>query len=135
MSTAESGQTPGTELSRVPFTVDAEKEISSFSFWLAILGWIVVLAAVIDVISIVFTRNFSYLFNALLHGFLGAWCLQGAQAFKKVATTDVADQEYLVQGFSKLRNIFLLQGILIVVALAFIAAALLFAFIHGVNVH
>jgi hypothetical protein len=56
---------------------------------------------------------------------------QAASAFKNVATTDVADQAYLVQGFSKLRNVFLLQSILILLALAFVAAACVFVLLHG----
>ena len=66
-----------------------------------------------------------------MHAAIAAWSLQAARAFKNVATTDVADQAYLVQGFTKLRSIFLLQGILIIVALAFVAAVVLFLVLHG----
>ncbi len=47
-----------------------------------------------------------------------------------MATTDVADQAYLVQGFTKLRSIFLLQGVLVLVGLAFLVAVLLFLVLH-----
>ncbi len=57
--------------------------------------------------------------------------IQAAKAFKSVAITDVADQAYLVEGFTKLRSIFLLQGLLIVVGMAFVAAVLLFLLLHA----
>jgi len=132
MSRGESApQTSG--LSRIPFTIEAEKEIKALSFWLTILGWLGLVAGVFDVINIVTSRNFAHIFNCVLHVVMGLWCLQAAEAFKKVATTDVADQAYLVTGFSKLRNIFWLQGIMIVVGLAFVVAVLLFLLFHGIN--
>jgi len=64
---------------------------------------------------------------------VGTWSLQAATAFKNVATTDVADQAYLVQGFTKLRSIFLLQGLLILVGMAFVTAVLIFLLVHAVR--
>ncbi len=78
--------------------------------------------------------NAGQIVNAIIHFLLGYWCLQAATAFKKVATTDEADQAYLVQGFSRLRSIFLLQGIMILVGLAFVTAVLLFLLLHGGSV-
>jgi hypothetical protein len=100
---------------------------------LTIVGWLGIVAGVADLVSLVAARNVGHIFNAILHILVGVWSLQAAEAFKKVATTDVADQAYLVQGFSKIRLIFWLQGILILVALAFVAAVLLFLLIYGVT--
>jgi hypothetical protein len=133
MSSGESAPEVG-GLRRIPFSAEAEKQITALSFWLGLMGWLGVLAGVIDVLNIVLSsRNFGNIFNAILHVVIGVWCLQAAAAFKKVATTDVADQAYLLEGFSKLRRIFLVQGILILVALAFVAAVLLFVIVYGVN--
>jgi hypothetical protein len=124
--------TEKTGLSRIPFTVAAEAKIKSLSFWLNIVGWIGVAAGVLDLINLVTpARNAGQIFNAIIHFLMGYWCLQAAMAFKKVATTDEADQAYLVQGFSRLRSIFLLQGIMILVGLAFATAVLLFLLLHG----
>jgi hypothetical protein len=121
-----------TGLSRIPFTVAAEAKIKSLSFWLNLVGWISIAAGVIDVIDLATpARNGGQIFNAVIHFLMGYWCLQAATAFKKVATTDEADQAYLVQGFSRLRSIFLLQGIMILVGLAFATAVLLFLLLHG----
>ena len=76
-------------------------------------------------------RNVGQIVNLILHIAIATWSLQAARAFKSVATTDVADQAYLVQGFTKLRSIFLLQGVLILVGLAFVTAVLLFLVLHG----
>jgi hypothetical protein len=125
--------TPGPgELSRIPFTAAAEAKIKSLSFWLAVVGWLNVIAAVAVFINIVLPqRNLGLIFVLILHLALATWSLQAAGAFKSVATNDVADQAYLVQGFTKLRSIFLLQGILIIVSLAFVAAVVLFLVLHG----
>ena len=121
-----------TGLSRIPFTVAAEAKIKSLSFWLSIVGWVGIVAGVLDLINLVTpARNPGQIGNAIIHFLMGYWCLQAATAFKKVATTDEADQAYLVQGFSRLRNIFLLQGIMILVGLAFATAVLLFLLLHG----
>jgi len=49
---------------------------------------------------------------------LGIWLLQASQAFRKVALTDTADQHYLLLGFRKLRNYFMMMGILIIIAIS-----------------
>jgi len=119
-------------LSRIPFTIQAENQIKTLSFWLMVVGWLNVAGAVIDVINLVLPqRNLGQIANLILHIVVGMWSLQASKAFQNVATTDVADQAYLVQGFSKLRSIFLLQGVLILVGMAFVAAVLLFLVLHG----
>jgi hypothetical protein len=133
MATDQGTAGPG-GLSRIPFTVEAENHIRSLAFWLGLVGWLNVVAGVFDLLNLVFpARNIGHLFNAILHFAIGVWAIQAASAFKNVATTDVADQAYLVEGFTKLRSIFLLQGIVILVGLAFLAAVLLFLLLHGVN--
>jgi hypothetical protein len=122
-------------LSRIPFTAATEARIKSLSFWLTFLGWFGMAAGVVNLIDL-FTpaRNFGQIGNAVVHILVATWCLQAASAFKKVATTDVADQEYLVAGFRQLRKIFLFQGILILIGLAFVTAVLLFLVVHGATV-
>jgi hypothetical protein len=121
-------------LSRIPFTIAAEEQIKSLSFWILVVGWLNIVGGVGDLINLTLpTRNAGHIFGAILHLVLGAWSLQAAAAFKKVATTDVADQAYLVEGFTKLRSIFLVQGVLILLGMAFLAAVLLFLVIVGVN--
>jgi hypothetical protein len=123
-------------LSRIPFTIEAENQIKTLSFWLTVVGWLNVAAAVIDVVNTVWPAwNFGQVVNLIIHVAVGAWAFQAARAFQSVATTDVADQAYLVQGFSKLRSIFLLQGVLILVGMAFLAAVLLFLVLHGAGAH
>ncbi len=114
-------------LSRIPFTVAAENQIKSLSFWLTVVGWLSAVAAVGDVINLATPqRNPGHIFGLILHIAIATWSLQAARAFKLVAMTDVADQAYLVEGFTKLRSIFLLQGVLVLVGLAFITAVVLF---------
>ena len=130
VSTPESGG-----LSRIPFTVAAENQIKSLSFWLAVLGWINGIAAAVDLSNLVFQRNMGQVVNLIIHVAVATWALQASTSFKKVAVTDTADQAYLVQGFARLRSLFLLQGLLVIVALAFIAAALLFVVLLAAGTH
>ena len=123
------------ELSRIPFSAAAEAQIKSLSAWLTVIGWLNAVAAVGDFINLVLPpRNLGQIVNLILHLAIATWSLQAARAFKGVATTDVADQAYLVQGFTKLRSIFLLQGLLIIVGLAFVAAVMLFLVLYGAGV-
>jgi len=133
MSGAQGVPEPG-GLSRIPFTIEAENQIKTLSFWLTVIGWLNVVAAVIVFLNLVLpARNLGLVVDLILYIAIGTWALQAAKAFKNVATTDVADQAYLVQGFTKLRSIFLLQGLLILVGMAFVAAVLLFLVLHGLR--
>ena len=119
-------------LSRIPFTAAAAAQIKSLSFWLTVIGWLNVAAAVGAFFNLVQPQgNLGQMVNLILHIAIATWSLQAARAFQSVATTDVADQAYLVRGFTKLRSIFLLQGILIIVGLAFVSAVVLFLVLHG----
>ena len=96
------------------------------------IGWLNVVAAVGAFFNLVQPQgNLGQMVNLILHIAIATWSLQAARAFQSVATTDVADQAYLVRGFTKLRSIFLLQGILIIVGLAFVSAVVLFLVLHG----
>jgi hypothetical protein len=122
-------------LRRIPFTAAAEAQIRTLSFWLSVVGWINVAATVLDVLNLVLpARNVGYVADAVIHALVGAWALQAARAFKEVATTDRADQANLALGFTKLRAIFLLQGAMILVGLAVLAAVLLAVLLYNVNV-
>ena len=124
--------TPGPGgLSRIPFTAEAEAQIKRLSFWLSVIGWLNAVAVGFDVLNLVLTRNLGQIANAFVHGLVATWSLQAARAFKEVATTDTADQANLVQGFTKLRAVFLLQGVMILIGLAFLAAVLLFVVLHA----
>ena len=48
---------------------------------------------------------------------IGVWLIQGGRSFRAVATTDIADQEHLVAGLAKLRNIFVTKSVLIIAIL------------------
>jgi hypothetical protein len=118
---------PSTDgLSRIPFSAAAETQIKSLSFWLKIVGWLNAFAAGGDILNMFSQRNAGQFANLILHTAVAYWSLQASKAFLNVATTDSADQAYLIQGFAKLRSIFLLQGLLILVAFAFVGAAILF---------
>jgi hypothetical protein len=133
MSEAQVNPAPGA-LSRIPFTAAAEQQIKTLSFWLTVIGWLNMIAGVADVLNLALsTRNAGHLVNAVLHFIVGGWAFQAAKAFKNVATTDVADQAYLVEGFRKLRSIFLLHGLLILIAMAFITAVLLFLLFYALS--
>jgi hypothetical protein len=119
-------------LSRIPFTIEAETQIKTLSFWLTVVAWLNVAAAVFVIVNLALPgRNLGLIADLILYVAIATWSFQAAGAFRNVAETDVADQAYLVQGFSKLRSIFLLQGMLVLVAMAFVTAVLLFLVLHA----
>jgi hypothetical protein len=70
------------------------------------------------------TALFTQVISITLNVILGIWLLQASSAFRKVATSDEADQHYLLLGFSKLRAYFMMTGIIIIIAVSL--AVLLF---------
>ena len=119
-------------LSRIPFTIEAENQIKTLSFWLTVVAWLNVAAAVFIVVNLALpARNLGLVADLILYVAIATWSFQAARAFRSVAESDVADQAYLVQGFSKLRSIFLLQGVLVLVGMAFVTAVLLFLVLHA----
>src|SRR5262245_20739061 len=111
MSTSDQGPRGG--LSRIPFTVEAEAQIKALAGWMTAFGAIGIAAGVLDFVNILWLplTGIGHALQGVVRIVLGIWSLQAAAAFKAVATTDVADQAYLVRGFAKLRSVFLIQGI------------------------
>lgn len=112
-------ETPkGEELSRIPFGPEAEAQILSLSFWLKALGIINIVSAVLSGLPAIGKGELSSLLNTAIYIFIGVSALDAGQAFRMVATTDTADQSYLVSAFRKLRGIFLLQAVVIILGIA-----------------
>jgi hypothetical protein len=121
-----------TSLARIPFTAAQEARIRSLSRWLTVLGWIYIGLVVLQVLGMLGTRNGGSIFGAVVQLFIGVWAIRAGEAFRKVADTDVADQDNLLLGFRKLRNIFLLQAILVMVSLALVFSFLFIAIVLAV---
>jgi hypothetical protein len=84
-----------------------------------------ILGAVAKVVSAFTPRqDFSKLIDAALTLLIGVWIYQAGTAFRKVTITDTADQRHLLEGFILLRRVFLLQSILVIIALTFLVIAL-----------
>ena len=130
MTNATSAEAP---LSRIPFTPRAEASILELSRWLRISAVIGMIGAVLRVVFALAVRNDAgQLIGAVVTFLVGFWSYQAASAFAAVAQTDTADQRYLMEGFSLLRRVFLLQAVLVIIGLAalvvgVIGAAIFFA--------
>jgi hypothetical protein len=120
-------------LSRIPFTPRAEASILELSKWMRISGIIGMIGGVLRVVVALGVRNDAgQLIGAVVTFLVGLWSYQAAKAFAAVATTDTADQRYLMEGFSLLRRVFLLQAALVIIGLGVlvvgvIGAAIFFA--------
>jgi hypothetical protein len=111
--------TPEAPLSRIPFTPRAEASILELSKWMRIAAVIGMIGGVLRAVIAVMVRNDAgQLIGAIITFLVGLWSYQAAKAFAAVATTDTADQRYLMEGFSLLRRVFLLQAVLVIVGLA-----------------
>lgn len=115
---------------RIPFTEEDERRIASAATW----GLIVSISSIVTaLISLAAQGQALGNLDAVpreMRGFMGptlaggaiqalltvlfnVWLLQASLAFRKVATTDEADQAHLLVGFRKLRAYFMVQVILI----------------------
>jgi hypothetical protein len=120
--------TPERRLSRIPFTFQDEANIKALSNWMQVAAVISIAGAVAKVV-LAFTprQDFGKIIDAVITFLIGLWIYQASTAFRKVATTDTADQSYLMEGFTLLRRVFLLQAILVIVVLTFLMIALVVA--------
>jgi len=117
-------------LRRIPFTPRAEASILELSKWLRISAVIGMISAVLRVVVSFMVRNDAgQLIGAVVTFLIALWSYQAAGAFAAVATTDTADQRFLMQGFSLLRRVFLLQAALVIIVLAFLVVGLIGAVI------
>lgn len=128
--------TAGTEIDadacerRIPFTVGDEERIASAGLWGVIVALTSIVSSVLGVGTSLLTlsrlpgevaRSMAYLslipagIGLTVQVLLGVWLLQASLAFRKVALTDGADQQHLLRGFAKLRNYFMLIGVLIII--------------------
>jgi hypothetical protein len=121
---------PATErpLSRIPFTAQAEANIRALAYWMQWAAIISIIGAACEFVSAFTPRqDFSKIIGAVVKLVVGIWIYQAGTAFRMVATTDTADQHYLMEGFTLLRKVFLLQAILVIIAFTFVAIALVVA--------
>jgi hypothetical protein len=118
--------TPETPLSRIPFTPRAEASILELSKWMRIAAVFGMAAAVLKVVIVLIVHNdIGQFISAVVTFLIGLWSYQAAGAFAAVAKTDTADQRYLMEGFSLLRRVFLLQAVLVIIGLGVLLVALI----------
>ena len=131
MTNATNATNAETPLSRIPFTPRAEASILELSKWLRISAIIGMVGGVLRVVIAIGVRNDAgQLIGAVVTFLVGLWSYQAANAFAAVATTDTADQRYLMEGFSLLRRVFLLQAVLVIIGLAFLTVGVIGAAIY-----
>ena len=130
---------------RIPFTEEDERRIASAATWGMIVSISSIVTALLSLVIQAFAlphvnrslpAQLQTFTTAVLAGgaiqsvltvLFNVWLLQASLAFRKVATTDEADQAYLLVGFRKLRAYFMIQVILIllVIGLGILAAMVL----------
>jgi hypothetical protein len=114
---------------RIPFSREDEERIASAGVWGMIAAMASMGSAILGAIVSFTTQGAVALITQViavtLNVILGVWLYQASAAFRKVATTDEADEHYLLLGFSKLRAYFMMMGILIIIAVSLGALAIL----------
>ena len=114
---------------RIPFTPEDEERIASAGMWGLIVAITSLASSILSTIAsvVMVSRSpvpASFLAAAFIPGLialvigliLAIWLLQASLAFRRVALTDEADQHYLLVGFAKLRNYFMMMGIVLIIA-------------------
>jgi hypothetical protein len=106
----------------IPFAKEDEERIASVGVWGVIAAVTSIGSTVLSAVVALMGKGASALFTQViavtLNLILGIWLLQASSAFSKVATTDEADQHYLLLGFAKLRAYFMMTGIIIIIAVS-----------------
>jgi hypothetical protein len=124
-------QNTAAPLSRIPFTPRAEASIVELSKWMRISGVIGMIGGVLRVVIAIGVNNdVGQLIGAVVTFLIGLWSYRAANAFTAVATTDTADQRYLMDGFSLLRRVFLLQAALVIIGLSVVVVGAIGAAIY-----
>jgi hypothetical protein len=118
-------EAPEAPLRRIPFSPRQEASLRALCNWMQVAAAISIVSAVAKLVSAFTPRqNLGNVIDAALTFLIGLWIYQAGTAFRQVATTDTADQRHLMEGFRLLRRVFLLQSILVIIVLAFLAVAL-----------
>ncbi|MBW2735880.1 MAG: hypothetical protein JRH20_26130 [Deltaproteobacteria bacterium] len=122
---------------RIPFSPEDEEKIASAGLWAIIAAVVTMASSTLDMVIkfINAGSNAGALAGVLVASIigititviLGIWLYQAGSAFRKIATTDVADERYLLEGFTKLRNYFMMLGILFIIAVSLFGLGLLAA--------
>lgn len=115
-------------ISRIPFTVDDERTIREMSGWIKAAGFIQIISGIVQILMLFKGPKNGSLIGGVIAIVVGNLLLEASKFFHLVATTDDADQEYTAQGFQKLRSVFLIQSILIIVALVFLGGLAILLF-------
>ncbi|MBT4263678.1 MAG: hypothetical protein HOD85_05660 [Deltaproteobacteria bacterium] len=119
-------------LARIPFSAEIEKRILNQAFWMNFVAIILYIAAIgcavglvgVFMIKVSLPISTSIVAAGLLI-LVGLFAYQGyslndaSHYFKLVARKDEADQEYVAEGFEKIKVFFMIEGFFMV--LAFIA--------------
>lgn len=135
MADSSNPSPPSPGLSRIPFTVEAENGIRNVAYWMNLAGAISAVVGGLTLLQNLYQAFSAHYYdlgdfcNGIIKIILGAWLIQAAGAFRKVADTDEADQAYLVIGFRKLKSFFLLQSIFILLICVFVCAVVLLVFV------
>lgn len=121
---------------RIPFTEEDERRIGSAATWGMVVSITSIATALLSVavtgeqvaamVQLAGLWAAAPFIQALLTILFDVWLLQASLAFRKVAITDEADQAHLLAGFRKLRAYFMVQVILIILA---VVGGLIFAVI------
>jgi Family of unknown function (DUF5362) len=125
---------PDRPLTRIPFSPRAEANIRALAGWMQVAAVVSIVAGIVKAVSAFVPRyQPGHIVDAIVSLLIGVWIYQAGTAFRRVATTDVADQQFLMDGFTQLRKVFLLQSVLIIITLAFVVIALTVAAVTAVS--
>jgi hypothetical protein len=128
MTSATGGDAP---LTRIPFTPRAEASILELSKWMRISGMISMAGGVLKaLITLAPRHDIGQLVSGVALFLVGFWSYRAAASFTAMATTDTADQRYLMEGLGLLRRVFLLQAVMVILTLSFIVLAAVGAAIY-----
>jgi hypothetical protein len=73
------------------------------------------------------------IFMAAFYILIGIWTIKAANSFKKIVDTAESDISYLMNALSELKKLYTLQYVLVIIAIIFLAVAMLVGIIGGLS--
>lgn len=130
----------------IPFDQSEHSNITAMATLMIVAGAITILSGVLGIVAnivnlaLVGVGGVEAVGNVcgaviamLFYAALGAWLIIGGRAFKRVVTTDEADQAHLATGLRQLRNVFLLKSILIILVIALMCVVMAVGMVAGAS--
>ncbi len=120
---------PGSVPKEHEFDISENETISGLSGWMGFVGIVLIVLGILQCIGGLLSLPYGIL--TLGQGvcllMIGIWTWRASRSFRMIVTTDGSDITLLMDALRKLRSVYTLQGILLIILLALVAFGIILA--------